>query len=213
MPRIIDLEKKVGRLSRPTKMPGFAYSLPAQNCILGSILAKRDNSVCGSCYAKKGRYVFYHVKAAMAKRLQSIQKPNWVEDMVSLIRLKYRNKEGRDRVFRWHDSGDLQSLKHLENIVAIAIALPDIKFWLPTRERKIVTEFLREKSFPKNLTVRLAAAMIGQLPTRASTNAVRYSTVDTEKGYQCPAYYQGGKCEDCRACWDKRFSIVSYPLH
>jgi hypothetical protein len=37
-------------------------------------------------------------------------------------------------VFRWHDSGDVQDLKHLAKIFKVARLTPNIKHWLPTRE-------------------------------------------------------------------------------
>jgi hypothetical protein len=29
----------------------------------------------------------------------------------------------------------------------------------------------------------------------------------------CPAYTQGGKCLDCRACYSKDVAVVGYPAH
>ena len=52
----------------------------------------------------------------------------------------------------------LQSIKHLQAINTIARALPDIKFWLPTREYKIVKSFIDEGfEIVDNLTIRLSA--------------------------------------------------------
>jgi Gene product 88 len=72
------------------------------------------------CYALRGRYTFPNVKAAMEKRLRSLARPGWIEAVTTLI---YRS---RDRHFRWHDSGDLQSIEHLRNIVAVCMNLPRI---------------------------------------------------------------------------------------
>ena len=80
-----------GSLSKPSKMPGHAYGLPAQECKTGSKLAKVKGSTCNSCYALKGCYVFKVVKAAQYKRLESIKGPRWVEAMAAQINAK-RNK-------------------------------------------------------------------------------------------------------------------------
>ena len=48
-----ELEKIVGGLSKPSKMPGPAYNLPAYKCITGQKLAKVPGSVCFGCYALK----------------------------------------------------------------------------------------------------------------------------------------------------------------
>ena len=50
--------KIVGGLSKPSKMPGWAYGLPAKECKTGSKLVKVPGSVCHGCYALKGCYVF-----------------------------------------------------------------------------------------------------------------------------------------------------------
>ena len=52
----------VGGLSTPSKMPGYAYGLPAKDCIVGSTLAKIPGSVCHGCYALMGNYRFPNVK-------------------------------------------------------------------------------------------------------------------------------------------------------
>jgi hypothetical protein len=130
-------------------MPGFAYGIPAWKCLLGQILAKQADTVCSSCYALKGMYVFPVVKAAQERRLEAISKPEWVSWMVELIGKKYRKATGNGRVFRWHDSGDLQNVEHLSKIVEIAKQLPTIQFWLPTRERKIVRRGRERISMPR----------------------------------------------------------------
>jgi len=43
--------KIVGGLSKPSKMPGWAYGLPAAECKTGSKLVKIPGSVCSGCYA------------------------------------------------------------------------------------------------------------------------------------------------------------------
>src|SRR5210317_1228253 len=153
---IKELESTVGTLSKPSKMPCHGYSIPASRCKVGMKMRKVKGSVCFYCYAMKGRYVFQSVKAAMEKRFQSLNNPNWAKVMTALI-----EKKEKSGFFRWHDSGDLQSLEHLEDIAQIARNLPKISFWLPTREYNIVKQYLnKHESFPNNLTVRLSALMI-----------------------------------------------------
>jgi hypothetical protein len=107
-----------GSLSKPGKMPGHACALPAKHCRLGSLLQQIPKAVCAHCYALRGRYVFPVVRQAMEKRLASISHPRWVEALSTLIR------RSRETHFRWHDSGDIQDLGHLRQIVAVAINLP-----------------------------------------------------------------------------------------
>ena len=204
-------EAVTGKLSKPSKMPGFAYSIPAQACGVGSKLRGVAGSICSKCYALKGRYVFSSVKNALYRRLESLSHPLWIDAMAFLINHASVN------VFRWHDSGDIQSLQHLENIAEVCKKTPDVRHWLPTREYSIVTEYkAKHGAFPDNLNVRLSAYMVdGPLPTGAADRlgvTVSGVTSDASK-VTCPAYKQGGVCGSCRACWDKNVSVVLYPKH
>ena len=78
-------EDAVGSLSKPSKMPGFGYSTPAEDCITGSKLAEVAGSICSICYARKGRYAFSNVKNAMKKRLKAIERSDWIDMMVFMI--------------------------------------------------------------------------------------------------------------------------------
>ena len=194
----------VGGLSKPSKMPGYAYGLPAKECKVGSALVTIPNSVCSNCYALKGMYRFGTVQTAQYKRLASIQTPHWVEAMSFLInRLK-------TKYFRWHDSGDIQSPSHLEKIVEVAKACPDVKFWLPTREKVFIrSHLIQHGAFPANLVVRVSGTMIdGVAPIGfANTSTVTTSTPT------CPAPGQNNECKSCRACWDAGVNNVAYLAH
>ena len=199
-----EAEAIVGKFGRPSKMPGYAYGLPAQYCKLGSKLAKIPGSVCSNCYALKGRYVFGRVRRAQEYRFNSLKDPRWVDAIVFMI------KKRKCDYFRWHDSGDLQGMWHLENIVEVARRCPETRFWLPTCEVGLIRKYLAKHSeFPSNLVVRISGVMIdGKAPNFTNT-----STVVTTGTATCPAYRQGGICGNCRACWDPTVRNVSYPKH
>ena len=195
-----------GRLSKPSKMPGYAYGIPAKRCAIGSILRKISGSVCSNCYALKGRYVFANVQTAQERRFQSLRNAEWVAAMVFLITRR------KVKWFRWHDSGDIQGIWHLAKICEVAVQCPDTDFWLPTREFGIVKHFkLQGGVVPDNLVIRLSAQMIDGKPPSDMFNT---STVVSDKGTaSCPARFQNGKCGPCRKCWDKEVANVSYPEH
>lgn len=200
-----------GGLSKPSKMPGYAYSIPAQACKVGAQLRKVKGSVCEKCYALKGRYVFSNVKRALERRLASLVNDEWAEAMAFQI-----NQTGVN-VFRHFDAGDLQSLEHLERIAEVCRLTPDVRHWLPTKEYAIVTAY-KEKhgSFPDNLNIRLSAYMVdGPLPEGAANRlGVTMSGVTSDPSkVSCPAYKQGSVCGSCRACWDKNQAVVNYPKH
>ena len=209
--RTKDLENEIGTLSAPSKMPGFGWSTPADDCITGSKLAKVANSICSICYARKGRYVFPNVQKALRKRLKAWRTvKNWVYKIAELIHRK--QKSGN---FRWDDSGDIQSVKHLRDIVAVANILPEIDFWLPTREYHFVGQYIKKfGAFPKNLCVRLSAFMINGKPPVAVAKRLGLTTSGVmESGFNCPASKQENQCKDCRACWDNKVENINYKKH
>ena len=81
----------VGGLSKPGKMPGWAYGLPAKECKTGSKLRQVKDSVCYNCYALKGCYVFKVVQDAQYRRLEATKSPLWVGAMALLINSKKSN--------------------------------------------------------------------------------------------------------------------------
>lgn len=191
----------VGGLSKPSKMPGWAYGIPAKECKTGAKLQQVKGSTCYNCYALKGCYVFPVVQAAQYKRLDSINHPAWVKAMAILINSK------KTKFFRWHDSGDIQSLKHLAKIFEVCRRSPDVQHWMPTREAWVKPYLSRA---PKNLVIRFSMPMVDQ---EAATSWPHTSTVVSGAGRTCPAPDQDNACGSCRACWDPSVRNVAYGKH
>ena len=156
--KVNELEQITGTLSKPSKMPGWAYGIPAKECKVGSKLAKIPGTVCHGCYALKGCYVFPNVQAAQYKRLKAIDDPRWTQAMAAQI-LRHKSKW-----FRWHDSGDIQSLDHLKKIFAVCLLTPDVNHWMPTREAGILAQVTLEE-VPTNLIIRLSATKVDGSPS------------------------------------------------
>tara|TARA_Y100000401_G_scaffold99617_1_gene88023 strand:- start:28 stop:627 length:600 start_codon:yes stop_codon:yes gene_type:complete len=190
----------VGGLSKPSKMPGWSIGIPAAECKTGAKLRLIPDSVCEGCYALKGCYVFAVVQKAQYKRLEAIQHPDWVEAMATLINSK------KPDVFRWHDSGDVQDLDHLEKIFKVCELTPEKRHWMPTREAWIKDHMHKA---PANLVVRFSSPMVDQGPVKSWPNT---STVST-KSRTCPAPDQNNECGDCRACWDPLVKNIEYGKH
>ena len=190
----------VGGLSKPSKMPGWSIGIPAKECKTGKKLRQIKNSVCEGCYALKGCYVFAVVQAAQYKRLEAISHPDWVLAMSTLINSK------KPDVFRWHDSGDVQDVQHLEKIFEVCELTPSKRHWMPTREAWIKDHMHKA---PANLVVRFSSPMIDQGPVKSWANT---STVST-KSRSCPAPDNNNECGDCRACWDPLVKNIEYGKH
>jgi hypothetical protein len=201
-----------GSVTTTSKMPCNSYSLPTVACITGFKMSKIAGSICSTCYANKGNYVQYanNIEPAQHARLDSLADELWVSAMVSHI--------GSDSYFRWHDSGDLQGLWHLEKIAQVAELTPRCMHWLPTREYSMVKAYIAKYgALPKNLIVRLSAMYVDKavtipasLQNQANVTVSNVHTV-TPIGHECNSPKQGGKCLDCRACWGTK--PVSYKIH
>ena len=185
-------------------MPGPAYNLPAWQCVTGAKLVKIPGSVCAGCYALKGRYRFPNVRMALARRLESLKHPRWVDAMVTLIK--------GEPWFRWHDSGDLQGPDHLKKIFEVCKRTPETWHWMPTREAQLL-KLMAPDIIPPNLIIRMRSHMIDQGPVKFWPWTSTVSTGLAQPGHRCPAQNQNNQCRDCRACWDRNVSNVTYPKH
>jgi len=198
----------VGGLSTPGKMPCYSINLPATECKTGAKLARVPGTTCHGCYALKGRYRFTNVKEAMARRLQALTDPLWVQAMTALIT--------GHKYFRWHDSGDLQGPAHLKNIIEVAKATPGTRHWLPTREYKLLN-LMDPGIIPKNLLIRVSASKVnhrapGWWPWTSTVVSHDSPSYGATKRL-CPAPNQGGKCKSCRNCWSRDIQNVAYAKH
>jgi hypothetical protein len=213
----------VGGLSAPSKMPETSYGLSALRCPTGSALAKIPGTVCFDCYALKGRYAMPTVSDAHARRQAALDRAltnengEWWEYLSAWVTLLSGVKH-----HRWHDSGDIQSAAHLYMITSIALATPDTKHWLPTKETGIVKDYTKEwGSFPSNLTVRISASKIDKVYGSSGPTSMVYSTDEAvpATAHKCPIYsdpaLKAANCADvgCFACWNNNVKTVAYPQH
>lgn len=207
-----DATNIMGGLTSPGKMPCYSFSLDARDCNVGARLAAVPGSVCATCYALKGNYVKYAttIQRAQARRAKAFaSNPLWVSAMVRLV--------GRDKHFRWFDSGDIPNMTSLIKIVAVAMLTPHTRHWLPTKEYQLISTYRRAGGFmPDNLVIRQSAPMINAvLPSRSGPS----SMVITEERelpddtIRCIAKNQDNKCLDCRACWHPENLRIAYPEH
>lgn len=94
---------------------------------------------------------------------------------------------------------------------------PWVKHWLPTRMHKFpkFRLVLEEMRALKNVAVRFSSDSVTGQYTRGLHGSVIIPTpADAKKGMKlCGAYDNGGKCGDCRACYDKKVKVIAYPAH
>ena len=215
-----------GGLETTSKMPCKSFSIPSTMCHIGSIMKNIKGSTCEHCYTfRYGRYA--HVLAKQYERIGKMIDPEWVDAMVVLI------KGEKNDVFRWHGSGDLMSVRHLENIVKVCQKTPEVNHWLPTLEADILRRYVdRHGKLDKipNLVVRLSTPMLEGRPNYMLAKKYGVSLSRVTKKYNkkniasmnlqemhnlrlCVASKQDGHCNDCRKCWSREHQVISYVYH
>ena len=79
--------------------------------------------------------------------------------------------------------------------------------------QKFTAVIARLQALP-NVVVRLSSDSITGETIQGSTTST-IATLDTvpQGAVVCEAYTRAGKCDKCRACWDKTVSVVAYIGH
>lgn len=199
------------KISVTSKLDGIrSWSLQALDTCPGSIESPGVLvDACKGCYATTGNYVFANVKAPREFNRTDWQRMNWVDDMVAEL--------AKDMHFRWFDSGDMYSLGLAEKMLEIMQRTPWCKHWLPTRMHKFPKfgMVLRQMSQLDNVMVRPSSdSIVGEyIPGLHGSVIVPDSRVDPSMVTLCRAYENEGKCNGCRACYDKSIPVIAYPAH
>ena len=198
-----------------SKMPGTTFAQDAFMCITGSILALIKGTPCFSCYAR--RIQLFRTKAGVAWHKNTVLAIKWIADDPELwveamvYQILHHSKATGVPYHRWFDSGDLQSTAQLDAIIRVCEDTPDVKHWLPTQERALLSKSL--KMIPKNLVIRLSGSKVdGKPPTYHNTSTV-HTKGSTHYGNECLAYTRNNNCGECRHCWDGHVKNVSYMKH
>lgn len=200
------------KLSGTGKMPCRSWSLEARTHCPGSVKPRSGGELvaaCKGCYAAGGNYRFPSVRAPRMHNAQDYKRAQWANDMVKVL-------ETED-LFRWFDSGDVFTLALARKILEVMTRTPHVRHWLPTRMHKFPKfrkVFASMRRLP-NVVVRLSSDSIEGKGIRGATTSTIYSDASQlpEHATICTAYQRGGKCGDCRACWNKDVSLIAYPGH
>ena len=196
-------------LSKPSKMPCKTWSLEAGATCPGSIdpVTKEPIPVCAGCYAKDGFYNMPDAKAVRERNREDWKRTDWVDDMVAAL--------AKQKYFRWFDSGDVYHPALAFKIYLVMERTPQVKHWLPTKSYNLsrIRPILERMKLLPNVSVRYSSpSMVGEFGQDHGSTVIPYAETLT-KATLCEAYTRGGKCGDCRACWDKNVAVVAYPAH
>lgn len=202
------------KLSKTSKLDGIlSWSLQAIETCPGSIKETVDGipvlvDACKGCYATTGFYQFSPAKAARAFNKDDWKRDEWVQDMIIAL--------DSSRYFRWFDSGDVYDIRLAEKIYAVMAGTPHCKHWMPTRMHKFdkFKPVLERMNKLENVVVRYSSDSInGGTVAGVYTSTIVESVADAGTAVACRAYESEGKCNGCRACWNKAVDVVAYVAH
>lgn len=187
-------------------MPGASFGLPVSSCTTAhASTLNADDPVCLACYAKRGHYVFG--EKARTERFawvrRSLADGTFVEVMTHAI--KAWSVRSDCKYFRIHDIGDFFSAKYVAAWGEIARAVPDVKFWAPTKAHlnlKLRIALVTAAEMAPNLIIRPSANGIEDpvpsVPGLAAGLGV------SRKAFSCDSDVSGrGYCGPCRVCWER----------
>lgn len=197
------------KLSKTSKLDGIlSWSLQAIDTCPGS----SDGNgglvpACQGCYATTGNYRFSNVKKPREFNREDWKRLSWVEDMVAGL--------SNSRYFRWFDSGDMYDLKLAKRIYLVMLLTPEVKHWLPTRMHKFdkFKQVIADMQALPNVVVRFSSdSVTGEVIEGLNTSTI--FSGDVPAGVtECQAYQHEGKCNGCRACYDKDVKVIGYKAH
>lgn len=197
------------KLSKTSKLDGIlSWSLQALETCPAS--KNKDGSLvdaCKGCYATTGNYRFANVRKPREFNKEDFKREAWVSDMVISL--------DSSRYFRWFDSGDMFSLELANKILDVMKATPWCKHWLPTRMHKFAKfkDVLARMEALPNVVVRYSSdSVTGQIIEGKTTSTIFSDTVPIG-ALECKAYEHAGKCNGCRACYDKDVKVIAYKAH
>jgi hypothetical protein len=198
-------------LSKTSKLDGIkSWSLMARETCPGSLLPTGELvDACKGCYATTGNYRFANVKAPRIANREDWKRSEWVAEMVVAL--------SRESFFRWFDSGDCYCTGLAEKIYEVMRLTPHVRHWLPTRMHKFpkMRSVLTSMMILPNVVVRLSSdSVTGETIEGPTTSTIVPHAEDAPiNAHICGAYERGGKCQGCRACYDKSVPLIAYVAH
>lgn len=199
----------LNKVSKTSKLGTLSWSLQAIETCPGSV--GTDGALvaaCSGCYATTGCYNFPDTKKVRSDNKAAWQEADWVEVMVHALR--------KQTHFRWFDSGDLYSIGLAEKVLAVMQATPHVKHWLPTRMYKFPKfhAILATMQALPNVMVRYSSDSVDGTFGAGHGSTIVPAGAPVPAGVTlCTAPSQGGKCLDCRACYDKATAVIGYQAH
>jgi hypothetical protein len=109
----------------------------------------------------------------------------------------------------------MYDLSLANKILAVMKATPWCKHWLPTRMHKFIKfqHTIDAMMSLDNVVVRFSSdSVTGEIINGQTTSTIFSDTVP-EGALECKAYQHEGKCNGCRACYNKDVKVIAYKAH
>jgi len=197
------------KLSKTSKLDGIlSWSLQAIDTCPGSSDGNGGLvAACQGCYATTGNYRFANVKAPREFNREDWKRDQWVSDMLLAL--------DSSRYFRFFDSGDMYDLKLANKILELCTKATWVKFWIPTRMHKFkkYQHVIKLMQDLPNVVVRFSSDSVNGEIIPGQTTSTIFSDVVPAGATECQAYQHDGKCNGCRACYDKAVPVIAYKAH
>ena len=211
---------KTGKILETKKVPGKTLEIKSQGfeCV-GSC----DRN-CKDCYAKKSTKVHFNVLLPIEIITQRIisEAPEFFKSLI----IKNTTLE---RVFRFNESGDIETLQELELYNEIARERPHCIFLVYTERHDIVKEFMKTGQKAENLQIRLSFWFNGtkedvdrinkereDLPAFVACEDIKKASEFFKVPKVCPCSYNTKEnkttCHECGACFFNK-SIIIEKIH
>lgn len=185
---VIKGNSKMGKSVAVFNLPPGKTCTPTQWCLTG-------RSGKPACYAFRNNCILPSVIASTEWRMQESLKPDFVDRVVSEL-------DGRFDLVRVHSTGDFYSSEYVKKWLAIATALPRVRFRTTTRRSDLAPEVSRLASL-RNFVIRESLDPFRPEPGMGLPFAALSSLAIAKGKFKCP-----NGCETCGyVCWMSRRSI------
>jgi hypothetical protein len=109
----------------------------------------------------------------------------------------------------------MYDIRLAEKIYQVMSLTPWVKHWLPTRMykfSKFASVIARMQALP-NVVVRFSSDSVSGGIIEGTTTSTIFSDTLPVGAFECKAYEHEGKCNGCRACYDKDVKVIAYKAH
>lgn len=220
--------RKIGKVINFSTLPGNAtsYATAKGNKITNVIGTCGQNCGCcfNECYAKRS-LVQHHNAVAKAWGENTLLIRYRLQETMEQIQA-FIDKHPSRKLFRWNVSGELENVYQLEAMNELAIANPQLKFGIYTKNFQVVRSFVERgnklaDNFALNLSqwhdnlngwediANLFNRFIYDDNTDPSLKAIRKCKAVNEDGTRDKSV----KCEECGYCYENNREPTRCPAH